>query len=404
MSETMVNGRLTTVIVPRKWMDAASKAEGAFHLPAAVVDYVNNVQMAGVYARHELPIRALQAFHADYYLAQVNNGGHSQFIHNSGVMFSNIVADALAGLEGMGAKAQCEVLAEMIAWAEANTEEARAQNGFSLRAKALDELDTRFYAAEKEWPIAPLAARWISSWPELRVVEDDRYPSQIEQLGSLNPLRAARQLWRSVESIRHQVKDPLQISIAAACGAAEPEPEAKMGIGGGFYQEVEGQNRMAWSLATHKGSRLAIVDDAGARLYEYIHHSPAPQLGPNLNLEDIRNYKRPSVGARLAAVSAERIQQFVKVADLTMAPEAIDLLLRNAGLNPAATITAWVAGDEGVLWILATEQRLTVAGTSSEGYLLKSHDGTLLASCTRADVERHASEAAAAGATMRAPA
>jgi hypothetical protein len=404
MSQITVNGRLTTVIVPRKSVDAASKPEGAFHLPTAVVAYVNDVQQAGIYARHEFPMRAVQAFHADYYLAQVNNGGHSQFISNSGAAFPKVVADALAGLEAMGAKAQHQILTEMIAWTDANPEGARAQNGFSIRAKALDELDTRFYASEKEMPIALLAARWISGWPELQIVEDDQYTSVIEQIGSLNPFRAARHIWRSVESIRHQFKDPLEISIAAACGAVEPEPEAKIRILGGSFEDVEGQNRTAYSLATDKGSRLAVVDEAGARLYEYIHRSPVPQLGPNPKLEDVLNYKPPVVGTRLSVVYAERIRQFVKVADETMAPEGIDLLLRAAGLNPAAMITPCVLSDVGALWIVVTEQRLVVAYTSIDGYRLLADDGTDIAVCTQADVEQHASRAAAAGADMQAPA
>ena len=41
----------------------------------------------------------MQAYHADYYLALVNNGGHSQFIRNTGVaMLPTTSADALAGL------------------------------------------------------------------------------------------------------------------------------------------------------------------------------------------------------------------------------------------------------------------------------------------------------------------
>ncbi len=184
---TMNEGRLLAVIVPRKWVDAAAEPDGAYHLSAAIVDYVNDVQQAGVFARHEMPAKAMQAYHADYYLSQVNNGGHSQFIGNSGELLRTITADALVGLEAMGAGAQHQILTEMAAWAAANPADAGAQDGFGVRAAMLDGLDKRFYAAESEAPIASLAARWIAGWPELRIVEDEQYTPAIEEIAASNP-------------------------------------------------------------------------------------------------------------------------------------------------------------------------------------------------------------------------
>jgi hypothetical protein len=80
MPGTLIDDRLSTVVIPRKFFEAASKPDGFHHLPEAVVDYVSDVQRVGVYAPHELPARAMQVFHAECYIAEVNNGGHSQFI------------------------------------------------------------------------------------------------------------------------------------------------------------------------------------------------------------------------------------------------------------------------------------------------------------------------------------
>src|SRR5262245_35523815 len=122
------SGQLTTVIVPRAAAghtdDAANDPAAAERLIQAVVTYVNDVQHAGVYARHELPAKAMQAYHADYYLAQVLNGGHSQFIHNCGEIWPAVAADALAALETMGAGEQHRVLAEAVDWVRVHPEEA----------------------------------------------------------------------------------------------------------------------------------------------------------------------------------------------------------------------------------------------------------------------------------------
>jgi hypothetical protein len=402
---TMDEGRLTTVIVPRKWVDAAGTPDGDYHMSAAIVDYVNDVQQAGVFARHEMPAKAMQAYHADYYLAQVNNGGHSQFIGNSGELLRTITADALAGLEAMGAKAQHQILIEMAAWAATNPADAGAQDGFSIRAEPLDGLDKRFYAAEAETPIAPLAARWIAGWPELSIVEDDGYASAIGEIAAANPFLAPRLVWKNVQEIRYQLTDPLQIAVAAACGAAEPQPEIKTGVGGGFYQEIEGEQCLAFVVATQNGERLCVPDDSGgARLYECIQQSPLPEFGPGTNAGDIANYKPPLAGARLSAVAADTIQRFVDTANEAQVPEAIDLMLRKAGLGPEAMITACLATDGAPLWIVITEQSLTVARCFPNGAQLRDHQGNPVASVTKAEIEAHAAETAAAGATMRAPA
>lgn len=264
---TMDEGRLTTVIVPRKWVDAAAEPDGAYHMSAAIVDYVNDVQQAGVFARHEMPAKAMQAYHADYYLAQVNNGGHSQFIGNSGELLRTITGDALAGLEAMGATAQHRILIEMAAWAAANPADAGAQDGFGIRAEPLDSLDTRFYAAEGETPIAPLAARWIASWPELRIVEDDRYASAIAEIAASNPNLGPRLVWKNVQEIRYQLTDPLQIAVAAACGAAEPQPEIKTGVGGGFIRRSKASSAWRSSWRPRTASGCASPATAAARAF-----------------------------------------------------------------------------------------------------------------------------------------
>ena len=316
----------------------------------------------------------MQAYHADYYLAQVNNGGHSQFIGNSGELLRTITADALAGLEAMGAKAQHQILFEMAAWAAANPADAGAQDGFGVRAEPLDGLDKRFYAAESETPIAPLAARWIAWWAELRIVEDDRYASAIAEIATANPFLAPRLVWKNVQEIRYQLTDPLQIAVAAACGAAEPQPEIKTGVGGGFLpgdrrRAVPGVRR---GDPERRAAMCPPMTSGGARLYEHIQQSPLPESGPGTNARDIANYKPPLAGARLSAVSSKTVQRFVDTANEAQVPEAIDLMLRKAALGPEAMITACLATDGAPLWIVITEQSLTVARCFPNGAQLRN--------------------------------
>jgi hypothetical protein len=382
----IVDGRLATVVIPRDAIEGAQEPDKA--VTQAVVDYVNDIQRAGVYPRHEMPAAAMQAYHAEYYLAQVRNGGHSQFIRNTGIaMLPTTSGDALAALHAMGAGAQHQILLEILAWVKANLEEAAKQNGFSARADALKAFDERFHAAEREKPVTPLAARWIARWSGLRVVGREQYQAEIDRLAQLNPHLARRRVWQSVQQLRYQMTDQLQITIAAACGAVKPAPEVKLAVRPGVNVEIEGQQCVAFGVGTDKGTRLCVHEKAGARLYE---------LGSNAG--------RVAAGAQLSSVGADRIAQFSKAADQLLAPEALVVLLWKARLDPKAVVTAWDVVDEGVTWIVATGQTRAAAAVARTGAVLTKPDQTPLATVSRQEMERIAAEAVAGRDSLRPPA
>lgn len=375
-------GRLTTVVVSRDSLEAAQKPEQAYYLVEAVVYYVNEIQRVGVYHARELPAGVMQAYHADYYLAQVNNGGHSQFIGNTDVaMLATTCGDALAGLKAMGASAQYQILQEMMAWVQAHPEEAALQTGFGERAAALDALDKRFYEAERQQPMTPLAARWIASWPELRAVARDQFSSEMERLAQLNPHLAQRRIWHSVQQIKFQMTDRLQITVAAACGAVAPEPELKLAIFAGSIMELEGQQCMAFGVKTDKGSRLCAVGESGGRLYDY-------------GLRSRGGLHASDGGVRLSSVGADTIKNFSRIAEQTLAAEAIDLLLRKSGLDPAAMITALSVSDDRASWCAVTAKTGVLVETLGDRANVIESDGKAALTVTRAEIERHAAEAA----------
>ncbi|MGT2437607.1 DMP19 family protein [Bradyrhizobium betae] len=367
---------MTTVVVPRESLEAALNPEKAEYLTGALVDYVNQIQRLGIYTGSELPAVAMQAYHADFYLAQVYNGGHSQFIRNTGVaMLPTTSGDALAGLEAMGASAQHQILQEMIAWVKEHPDEAALQDGFETRAAALKALDSRFYEAEGLQPVTQLAARWIANWPEMRAVAKEQYASEIERLAQLNPHLSQRRIWRSVRKISYQITDRLQLTVAAACGAVMPDPELKLMVLPGFDMDVEGERCKTFGVKTDKGSRLCVFEDAGGRLYE-------------------AGMSSPFVGARLSTVDADAIGNFSRVAEQTLAAEAIDLLLRNSGLDPAATITALSVSDGQAAWYAVTGNTLVLIETLGDRACVVGSDGKAALTTTRAEIERHAAEAA----------
>ncbi|WP_271565964.1 DMP19 family protein [Bradyrhizobium sp. CCBAU 11386] len=384
---------MTTVVVPRKALEAALDPEKAEYLTGAVVDYVNEIQRVGIYSGRELPAVAMQAYHADFYLAQVYNGGHSQFIGNTGgAMLPTTSGDALAGLKAMGSSAQHQILQEMIAWVEAHPGEAALQNGFENRAAALNALDARFYEAERLQPMTPLAARWIANWPELRAVAKEQYASEIERLAQLNPYLSQRRIWQGVRQIGFQMTDPLQITVAAACGAVAPEPELKLMVLPGSDMDVEGRQCMTFGVKTDKGARLCVYEDAGGQLYEYGPGSQSPK--PAEMHEILKSFPPSLVGGRLSVVGADAIRNFSRIAEQNLAAEAIDLLLRKSGLDPTTMITALDVSDDRAAWYAVTGKTCVLIETLGDRANMIGPDGKPALTVTRAEIERHAAEAA----------
>ena len=188
------------------------------------------------------------------------------------------------------------------------------------------------------------------------------------------------------------------MTVAAACGAVIPEPEAMLAIRAGGVVEIGGTQCNAFGVDTDKGRRLCVIEDAGGRLYERI--MPASSA-KHANSEGTRPWL--VTGERLAVVSAATIRRFIKISEQTLAAEAIDLLFRKAGLNSEPRLTAWRVHDDSVCWIAATEQTQMVATIFGDRAVLARRDGRFVLALTRAEIEAHAAEAAAGRDAMHLP-
>lgn len=400
-------GKLGTVIVPRSAIARAGES-GNYDLVQALVNFVNAMTGEGLYSRFELEQKAMQSFHADFYLAQVNNGGHSQFIHNSFGNLPFVIADVRAGLAAMKAHAFVPVFEKMAAWVEKNPDEAKKQTGFEGgRAALLDELDTAFYKADKETALITLNSRWIATWPELRPVDDNDYREAIQRVVMLNPLREQRLLHRSVMTLTTQMIDWLQVGTGLAC-ANGPEVELRLGLGGGSYRDVDGRQEMVWLVQTNAGRRFCVVSKESAAMYEINepNNPPMPKPGDTdgmmAAIKDGRlaKYKAPTVGKRLSFVKKEQVAGVIELATDYLAPLAIDLALRKAGINPlGATVAAKeiqpnVKGPI-INWIIAADgQPFFGASTPSGTAIWRPQDNKQSSSVTKAEAEAHAKKVA----------
>ena len=108
-----IPSELQMVPVRRTAYEATSD-EGAA-LVHEVVCFVDQMRKEIASGAGEIPPLALQSYRVNSYVAQVSNGGHRQFIENSGVSFAENFMDVQTGLKAMGAMAHLEILEDMLA-------------------------------------------------------------------------------------------------------------------------------------------------------------------------------------------------------------------------------------------------------------------------------------------------
>jgi hypothetical protein len=389
------------VIVPRSAVEQA--VDDPIDLVFAVDVFVNAMLNEGLYTRFEINQKAMQVCRADVYLAEVNNGGHSQFIHNCNVYGSlaDVIADARAGLAAMGAHGQLAALDKMAGWVAEHPDEAKQQTGFEGgRDDFLDTLDDLFDEADKAASMLALSARWIVSWPELKIVDDVDCDDATRQLAMSNPLREPRLLHRSVGKLASQMIGWRDVGVGLACANA-PRPEVKLALGVARVLDVEGHKQMAFQLRTNaKELRLCVATPTLAAVYEYIAAEDPPVARPG---ENPFAAGAPRVGHKLGHVEAETIATVIDLAEAYHAPAAVDLLLRKAGFDPTEAVVSAnsVVPREGgavVNWVvLADDHAFFFQSTPNGATLSRGDPEERLAEAHSLELQEHFDRAAAAG-------
>ncbi len=199
-----------------------------YALVGSVVSWVNAARDQGAYSADEIAEEAPQAYNADYYYAQVCNGGHSQFRHNS-QMDPMTLAYAQNGLKNAGLTELASCLDALIETPE-------------MESAALEALDSRFFAAYSDYHTR------INAWlqPRVQVVPDGKYPAKLEQFLKLDGARGQR--FRDREALGLQAK----IENAQLAGYAQVAYEMTggqfLGVRPGSFATVFGQQTVIWGI------------------------------------------------------------------------------------------------------------------------------------------------------------
>lgn len=209
------------IIVPQSAYDS----DKAYALPEAVVDFVNYVIHTAHYRRDELPAPTMQIFHVDYYVAQVNNGGHSQYVGNSG-WHQYQIDDIRAGLAAIGEIDAIELFEDLCAFADSHPGEFQAgmeARGFGAYPEFFAKADKLFFAGLNDRIMQGNSDR-VRALDCLLVLGSEEYRKVMNELPARNPLREQRaaELARIAEEGRNA--DPIMQACRCLGRISPPNP------------------------------------------------------------------------------------------------------------------------------------------------------------------------------------
>jgi hypothetical protein len=388
------------VIVKSSAVASAKSGKDFYPLISSVINFVNTALDEHQFTRQEIAQKALQVYHTDYYLAQVNNGGHSQFIHNSRRNAEYINRDAFDGLTAMHAP-HVTMLRDLMIWVVKNPQDAALQNGFSNRAPYLDDLDKALGEAEKQSSMINLSAMWVLSWPELQIVSDEQYAEEMRIFGEGNRKYADRKSNKTVLRIMADSVDNFKVTVGLLLTSLESR-EVLLGTGKGSYKEIEGRKEMSILIQTHVGKRLVVVNSGdAAKLYEYFDpdNDKLQELVRTLGYEKAfefqksKEYRHPKIGCHMASVSNSIIEQLTEASVENMSGLGIACLLHQIGeLETAQGIVPLPVhiledGKKLVRWLAIGQKSGWVFDTYEGGAVVKKMDETdIIAKCSRAEM------------------
>lgn len=202
------------IIVPEK----AYRSDSPCDLVQSVVNFVNFALRNAYFNRDEISQNAMRAYHVDYYLAQVNNGGHSQYAANSN-MLDAILKDCQQGLEAMRHEA-ATLHHRFLVFSQAEPgrmAKVLQGGGFGSIDPFMQGLDKEFYALDKERPLIEANRDWLKSLPELKVVADDDYIGVTDAFAATNRHAAARKAEREQAAREDDARDPLKQAMTYLC-------------------------------------------------------------------------------------------------------------------------------------------------------------------------------------------
>lgn len=161
------------------------------------VDFVNSL-LDEYLTDDEISPDALRSYYVDYYLAQVNNGGFSQFVYNSrwNPKMVRLVREGLQAMQATRHLALFDEGAQLVERLGHEGVDAFLESeyfGDNSDRDALNGLNDRFNELdEEEEDLQVLNASWLRRLPNLVVLSDEAMDDEVERRAQAVPDRESR--------------------------------------------------------------------------------------------------------------------------------------------------------------------------------------------------------------------
>jgi hypothetical protein len=203
----------------------------------------------------EIAPDALRSYYVDYYLAQVENGGFSQFVYNShwSPVMNGFIREGLAAMRAMRHLAlfnESAALVEKLGAERLPTFLEGELFGTNPTRDALNINNDRFYALTETEDLIALNAAWLRSLPGLKVMTAAEITAEIARRGAALPDREER-MRAALEN------EPRYLKLIRALIAKAGHELSRVTAGDPNHQH-NGQRVLAWHFLTDKGHHYMV--------------------------------------------------------------------------------------------------------------------------------------------------
>ncbi|MCR5888423.1 DMP19 family protein [Hymenobacter sp. J193] len=225
------------------------------------ITFVNALR-SSYFTNQELAPDALRSYYVDYYLAQVNNGGFSQFVYNSGwdADMVRTVREGLASMEARQHLALFERGAQLIDGLGAAGLQAYLEDDYWGDNDTRDELNSigdEFFQLSEQEDLVDLNARWLRGLPNLRVLTIPQMEAEVDRRIAALPDFAFREA-------QARANEPRYYKVSRAlCKQAGQELVSVNAFDGARYQ---GRKVQATHISTNQGHHYWFEENGRAFL------------------------------------------------------------------------------------------------------------------------------------------
>lgn len=223
----------------------------------------------------EIAPDALRSYYVDYYLAQVNNGGISQFVYNS-KWSPAVIKLVREGLSAMNARQHLKLFDEVTAIVDrlgSDRLQAFLQSQYfdsHEEREALNEPNLRFFKLAETEDLVALNAAWLRGLPGLQVKTAEEMRAEVERRAAALPDREERKRAALENEPRY-----LQLMRALSTKAGHKFSHV---TGGDPTHQHNGKAVLAWHFITDYGHHYMVEADGIAIMFNGTTHTPVTRI------------------------------------------------------------------------------------------------------------------------------